>query len=200
MSTITSRALPRSSSVLVLAGLLLGCAQTPTEKPAPRQDPPPSTLGALPATYIDEAGCPGCLAATVTLRADGSFLLREQLGATEFYDFGKWRYADGQLELAGDRDTRNYPVTALRRAAQVETLRGPFRMVGLYDGARFKECLTGIAWSFAPTRAAETLQQEFRKQPGAPVLVSLDAQLEGSPEALRVFRTPTVLNSRTCPS
>ena len=200
MSTITSRALPRFKEVLVLGSALLGCAQAPTEKPQVKPEPAPADLGALPATYVDDPGCPGCLAATVTLRADGSFLLREQLGAAEFYDFGKWRYADGKLELAGDRDTRSYPVTALRRAAQVETLRGPFRMVGLYDGARFKECLTGIAWSFAPTRAAETLQQEFRKQPGAPVLVALDAQLEGAPEALRVFRTPTVLNSRTCPS
>jgi len=193
--------LPRSRSVLVLAGLLLGCAQPPTEKPAaPRQDPSPATLGALPATYVDDAGCPGCLAATVTLRPDNSFLLREQLGSSEFYDFGKWRYADGKLELAGDRDTRTYPVTALRRAEKVEALRGPFRMVGLYDGTCFKECRTGLAWSFAETRAAEALQQEFRKQPGGPVLVSLDAQFEGSPEALRVFRTPTVLNSRTCPS
>jgi len=135
----------------------------------------------------------------MTLRADGSFLLREQLGAAEFYDFGKWRYADGKLELAGDRDTRTYPVTALRRAAQVEALRGPFRMVGLYDGARFKECRTGVSWTFAETRAAQTLQQEYRKQPGAPVLVSLDAQLEGSPETLRMFRTAMLHNSHACP-
>jgi len=184
----------------VLGSVLLGCAQAPTEKPQVKPEPAPATLGALPATYVDDPGCPGCLAATMTLRADGSFLLREQLGKTEFYDFGKWRYAGGKLELAGDRDTRTYPVTALRRAAQVEPLRGPFRMVGLYDGTRFKECRTGASWTFAETRAAETLKEEFRKQPGAPVLVSLDAQFEGSPEALRVFRPPTVLNSRTCPS
>ena len=178
----------------------MGCAQAPTEKREPAREPPPATLGALPATFISQAGCPGCQQATITVRADGSFLLRDQLGASEFYDFGRWRYADGSLELAGDRDTRRYTLASLRRAAQVETLRGPFRMVGLYDGARFKECRTGVSWGFAETRAAETLQQEFRKQPGGPVLVSLDAQLEGSPEALRMFRTPTVLNSRTCPS
>jgi len=183
----------------VLAGVLLGCAQAPTEKPPVKPEPAPATLGALPATYVDEAGCPGCLAATMTLRTDGSFLLREQLGATEFYDFGKWRYADGKLELAGDRDTRTYPVTALRRAGKVETLRGPFRMVGLYDGARFKECRTGISWGFAATRAAETLQSEFRKRPGGPALVSLDAQFEGSPEALRMFRPATLHNARACP-
>jgi hypothetical protein len=158
----------------------------------------PVTLGALPATYVSQSGCPGCLAATITLRPDSSFLLRDQLGASEFYDFGRWRFADGTLELAGDRDKRTYALNSLRRAAQVETLRGPFRMVGLYDGARFKECLTGISWGFAETRAAETLRQEFQKQKGL-ALVSLDAQIEGSPEALRVLRPATLHNTRACP-
>jgi len=157
-----------------------------------------ATLGALPATYVSQAGCPGCLAATITLRPDGSFLLRDQLGASEFYDFGRWRFTDGTLELAGDRDKRTYSLTNLRRAAQVETLRGPFRMVGMYDGARFRECLTGISWGFAETRAADTLRQEFRKQSG-PALVSLDAQIEGAPEALRILRPATLHNARACP-
>ena len=152
----------------------------------------------MPATFISPAGCPGCQLATVTLRPDGSFLLRDQLGAAEFYDFGRWRFADGRLELVGDRDTRNYRLDSLRRAPKVEALRGPFRMVGLYDGARFKECRTGVAWSLAETRAAERLQQEFRKQPG-PALVSIDAQLEGSPEVLRMFRPATLHNARACP-
>ena len=159
----------------------------------------PATLGALPATYVSQSGCPGCLAATITLRPDSSFLLRDQLGASEFYDFGRWRFADGTLELAGDRDKRTYPLASLRRAAQVETLRGPFRMVGLYDGARFKECLTGISWGFAETRAAETLKAGVSESSRAPALVSLDAQLEGSPEALRVLRPATLHNARACP-
>lgn len=133
------------------------------------------------------------------LRPDGSFLLREQLGSSEFYDFGKWRYNDGKLELAGDRDTRTYPIGALRRADTVEVPRGPFRMVGVYDGTRFKECRTGATWGFSATRAADTLHAEFQKQPGRPVLVSLDAQFEGSPETLRMFRAPMLHNARTCP-
>ena len=152
----------------------------------------------MPATLVSPAGCPGCLVATMTLRPDNSFLLRDQLGAAEFYDFGRWRFVDGRLELAGDRDTRSYPLNSLRRAPTVETLRGPFRMVGLYDGAQFRECRTGVAWKFAETRAAETLQQEYRKQPG-PTLVSIDAQLEGSPEMLRMFRPATLHNAHACP-
>jgi hypothetical protein len=181
--------------------LVAACAQAPEPVKRTAEEPKtPATVGALPATYVSQSGCPGCLAATITLRPDNSFLLRDQLGASEFYDFGRWRLVDGTLELAGDRDKRTYPLASLRRAARVEALRGPFRMVGLYDGARFKECLTGLSWSFAETRAAETLKEQFQeKQPGAPALVSLDALLEGSPELLRIFRPATLHNARACP-
>jgi hypothetical protein len=154
----------------------------------------------LPATYVNDADCPGCLEVTLTLRPDGAYLLRDQLGASEFYDFGRWRYAEGVLELAGDRDTRRYPLRNFRQRAQVEPLRGPFRMVGRYDGSTFRECRTGIAWPLAPTRAAETLKEEFVKGQGATVLVALDAQLEGKPEVLRVFRPASLLDARSCPS
>ena len=190
--------MPRFSGLLLL--LLLGCAEPPT-KPAPRPVPEKiAELPPLPATLVAESGCPGCLAATLTLRPDGSFLLRDQLGASEFYDFGRWRYAQGTLELAGDRDTRRYPLASLRRAPRVETLRGPFRMVGLYDGRRFQECRSGVAWSFADTRAAENLRRDFEKQRVRQALVSLDAQLEGSPETLRIFRPATLHNSGSCPT
>ena len=179
---------------------LAACAQAPEKSPPPAQEPKaPPTLGTLPATYVSQPGCPGCLAATITLRPNGSFLLRDQLGASEFYDFGRWRYADGMLELVGDRDKRAFSLATLRRAARVETLRGPFRMVGLYDGARFKECLTGVTWSFAQTRAADTLKREFDNQRRSPALVSLDAQFEGSPEILRVLRPATLHNAQACP-
>jgi hypothetical protein len=183
--------------------LLAGCAQQEAgrqdgEKTASEALPPaPATA---PATYIREAGCPGCLEVTLTLRADGSYLLRDQLGASEFYDFGRWRYTDGVLELAGDRDTRSYQLRQFRKSAAVEPLRGPFRMVGLYDGKMFKECRTGVAWPLASTQAAERLKGELLKAQGRPVLVALDAQLEGKPEVLRVFRPASVLDARNCPS
>ena len=82
----------------------------------------------------------------------------------------------------------------------MELLRGPFRMLGLYDGATFKECRTGLAWTLAQTRAAETLKGELRKGQGSAVLVSLDAQFEGTPEVLRVFRPAAVLDALKCPS
>jgi hypothetical protein len=197
MPTITWRALPRSRVWLLLL-LVVGCAQQPAveHKPVP---PPPPELPALPATLINDPDCPGCLAVTVTLRPDGSYLVREQLGASEFYDFGRWRYAQGTLELAGDRGTRKHRLASFRKSGEVERLRGPFRMVGLYDGATFKECRTGAAWKFSDTNAAKTLSSEFAKTGEKAVLVAIDAQLEGSPETLRVFRSPALLDKKACP-
>ena len=179
--------------------LAAGCAQPPPKAPPTPEKPPVEALPPLPATFVNEPDCPGCLAVTVTLRADGSYLVRDELGTSEFYDFGRWRYVDGVLELAGGRDVRRYPLHSFRRAAQVESLRGPFRMVGLYDGATFKECRTGLAWKLDDTRAAQTLEQEYLKRLEQPALVSLDALFEGSPEMLRVLRPATLLNARTCP-
>jgi hypothetical protein len=190
--------LPRSSRWIAATLFVAACAQQPAPKEAP-EPPPPAALPPLPATFVDEADCPGCLAVTLTLRPDGAYLLRDQLGASEFYDFGRWRYAAGTLELAGDRDTRRYQLKELRKASQVEQLRGPFRMVGVYDGASFRECRTGVAWKLADTRAAQALKDEIVKAQGNPVLVALDAQLEGVPEVLRVFRPPSVLDARGCP-
>lgn len=189
----------RFSRFLAVALLAAGCAQPPPAKQGEKKSSP-EALPPLPATYVSDAGCPGCLKMTLTLRADGSYLVRDQLGASEFYDFGRWRYVDGVLELAGERDARRYKLKDLRKAPQVELLRGPFRMLGLYDGATFKECRTGLAWTLAQTRAAETLKGELRKGQGSAVLVSLDAQFEGTPEVLRVFRPAAVLDALKCPS
>jgi hypothetical protein len=177
--------------------LLAGCAEPPAKQEAPPL--PPLPLAPLPATYINDADCPGCLEVTLTLRPDGAFLLRDQLGASEFYDFGRWRYVEGALQLEGDRDTRRYSLRSLRLAPRVEQLRGPFRLVGIYDGATFKECRTGLAWALAQTRAAENLKGELQKSQGHPVLTALDAQFEGTPEMLRVLRPAAVLDARSCP-
>ena len=171
-------------------------------------------LPPLPATYVNTPGCPGCLGVTLTLRPDGSYLVRERVGTSEFYDFGRWRRADSTLELVGGRDfPRRYALRGedldsqggtqggdLKRAPQLEMLRGPFRLVGLYDGDTFKECRTGIAWGFADTRAASVLKEQFASQKSKLVLVALDAQFEGAPEMLRVLRPATILSERSCPS
>jgi len=196
-----------------LVALLAGCAQPappPQEPAAPEQ---PGELPALPATFVNSPDCRGCLGVTVTLRPDGGYLVRERVGASEFYDFGRWRRVDGMLELEGGRDApRRYALRGqalvsqpgthggdLARAPKVETLRGPFRMTGLYDGSLFKECRTGSAWGFAPTRAAETLKEEFGRRQQPQALVALDAQFEGAPEMLRVVRPVTLLKGSACP-
>ena len=193
--------------------LLAGCAQAPVEREPEPVPQAPAELPALPATYVNTPGCPGCLAVTLTLRPDGSYLVRERLGESEFYDFGRWSRADAALELVGGRDgPRRYALRGqeldsqpgtqggdLKPAPRPEALRGPFRLVGLYDGRTFRECRTGIAWGFSDTRAAETLRHEFEKRKAGAALVSLDAQFEGMPESLRVLRPATLLNARVCP-
>jgi len=184
--------------LVAVALLAAACAQQAPvgEKPVEEN---PGVLPPLPATFVDGPECPGCLAVTLTLRPDGSYLVRDQLGASEFYDFGRWRFSGGILELAGERDARRYALHTLTRAPQLEALRGPFRMVGLYDGASFRECRTGIAWRLSETRAAQTLKDAFLETGAGSTLVALDAQFEGSPEALRVLRPATLLKDRACP-
>jgi hypothetical protein len=205
----TSRVLPRFDVWVVV--LLVGCAQ-PSPTSEPKQESTAAPL-ALPATYAGTPGCAGCLAVTLTLRPDGGYLVRERIGESEFYDFGRWQRSGDSLELVGGRDApRHYVVRGedldsqpgttggdLKRASQVEALRGPFRMTGLYDGTTFRECRTGLAWRLSETRAAETLHEEFRKMGGGRMLAALDAQFEGSPERLRVLRPAALLFARACP-
>lgn len=176
-----------------------------------------AALASLPATYRNTPSCPACLALTLTLRADGAYVARERLGSSEFYDFGRWRESreDAVLHLAGGRDApRRYAIRPgdlleaqagtqggdLKRAPEVETLRGPFRMVGLFDGKVFKECQTGLAWPLDDSRAAQALKEQYSNR-RLPVLVSLDGRFEaqGRREALRVVRIAAIHNERGCP-
>lgn len=205
-----------------LALALAGCAQPPPEVPqGPASRPAPAALPALPATYGGASGCAGCAAVTLVLRPDGAFLLRERLGPSEFSDFGRWtRRPDGTLELHGSRDAkRRYapradgslevlegPGERLTRQDGAPPIRGPFRMVGLYDGRSFRDCTTGLAWPLDESRAGAELMQAYRESPagvaGRPALVSIDARLENegtAQEELRVQRIPAVLSGGACP-
>lgn len=193
--------MPRFRALVLAAALAAGCAGAPQveeESAAPGAPVPLPSLEALPATFVMSASCPGCRSVTLTVRPDASFLSRERLGSSEFYDFGRWRREGDELRLAGGRDQRRYPLARLRRAPRVEPLRGPFRMIGVYDGATFRECLTGLAWSLADTRAASVLKQNLLKSNNTRTLVALDALLEGSPEVLRVFRPASILKGASC--
>ena len=181
------------------AALAAGCASGPASEQDPARASAPVAL-ALPATYVNTPGCPGCLAVTITLRPDGSFLAREQLGSAEFYDFGRWRLAGETLELAGGRDLRRFTLATLTRAPSVEPLRGPYRLIGHYDGVGFKECRTGVRWEFSDNKLGALLRRQLEDRDANPAMVALDAQIEGAPEKLRLIRPGTFLTTRTCPS
>jgi NlpE C-terminal OB domain len=209
----------RYKALLLL--MAAACAsQPPQEEEEKKVQQQGSPLAALPATFANTPSCDGCLGLTLTLRPDGSYLVRERLGGSEFYDFGRWRRAADGLLLEGGRDApRRYALLPpdtldslegtqggnLRRQPRMENLRGPFRLTGLYDGSRFTECRTGLAWPVDESRAASDLKQDYLKsalgRAGRPALVVVDARLEqaGGSEEVRIQRSPAVLTAATCP-
>ena len=180
----------------------------------------PVALEGLPATFTSIQDC--CVGVTLTLRADQTFAMRQRVGASEFYDFGRWQLspADGLLFLEGGRfGSPRYLLRApdtlaaqegvqggdLQRQSQVEKLRGPFRLTGLYDGASFRECRTGLAWPVDDSRAGGSLRQDYLKSApglaGKPALVAIDARfdLEGGREEVHIQRLPAILSASACP-
>jgi hypothetical protein len=173
MPTITWSALPRFSALLLV--LAVGCASSGSREEIKQERSP---LAGLPATFVNTPGCDDCLGLTLTLRPDGAYLVRERLRGSEFYDFGSWRETPDGLLLEGGRDApRRYALQPpdmldslpgtqggnLKRQAQVETLRGPFRVTGTYDGAAFRECRTGLAWPLGDSRLGERLREQFEE-------------------------------------
>jgi hypothetical protein len=214
--------LRRFSSSLLLA-LLVGCAPQPPQAPVAGSAGGPDPLERLPATFENVPSCPACLKVTLTLRPDGGYAVRERLASSEFYDFGRWQAsrAEGLLFLEGGRfDSLRYLLQRpdklsaqegvqggdLKRLAQVERLRGPFRLTGLYDGASFKHCLTGLAWPVDDSQAGGGLKREYLKteagMAGRPALVAIDARFyeQGAArEEVHIQRLPAILAGSACP-
>jgi len=203
--------LPRFS--LFLLALAVGCASSGSPQETKEEASP---LADLPASFANTPSCDGCLAVTLTLRPDGAYLVRERLGASEFYDFGRWRQGADGLLLEGGRDLpRRYVVQPpdtldslegtqggnLKRLPQVEALRGPFRVVGRYDGAAFHECRTGLAWTLGESRPGERLKEDFSEKRLPESLVAIDGRLEAQDgrEVLVVSRPATLLTGERCP-
>jgi hypothetical protein len=206
--------LPRSSALLFV--LLAACASQSGREVPQEASPQRSPIAALPATFANTPGCDGCLGLTLTLRSDGAYLVRERLGGSEFYDFGRWREDAGGLLLEGGRDApRRYALLPpdtldslagtqggnLRRQPQVEALRGPFRVLGRYDGAAFRECRTGLAWPLGESRSGERLKEELAERKLAASLVAIDGRFEAQAgrEVLVVQRPATLLTGQRCP-
>jgi hypothetical protein len=215
MPTTIWSGLLRSRALLLL--LAAGCAsQPPPEEKAPPPQQQVSPLAGLPATFVNTPSCDGCLGLTLTLRPDGAYVVRERLGGSEFYDFGRWRQQPDGLLLEGGRDApRRYALLPpdtldsldgtqggnLRRQAKLEALRGPFRVIGHYDGAMFRECRTGLAWPVAGSRLGERLKEELAEKKLSAALVAIDGRFEpqAGREMLVVQRPATLLSGATCP-
>jgi hypothetical protein len=204
--------------VALAVALAAACAQAPNAPPG-RSPHAPIALDGLPASFETVQDC--CVKITVNLRPDGAYAMRQVLGPSEFYDFGRWQLSstDGLLFLEGGRDAPRYLVSTpdtlqpqdgtqggeLKRKPQLEDLRGPFRLNGLYDGATFKECRTGIAWPLDDSRAGGSLKEDYQRsvpgRAGKPALVSVDARFvqDGGREEVRIQRLPAILGATACP-
>jgi len=216
MRTTIWSGLLRSRFLLLL--LAAACAAQPPSEAERQQQRSP--LADLPATYANTPGCDDCLGLTLTLRPDGAYFVRERLRGSEFYDFGRWRETPDGLLLEGGRDApRRYtplPPDALdslagtqggnlKRQAQVEPLRGPFRVLGTYDGELFRECRTGLAWPLGDSRPGERLKEDFaemragKRLPAS--LVAIDGRFEARDgrEVLVVQRPASLLTGERCP-
>jgi hypothetical protein len=182
---------------------------------------PVAALPPLPASFESLPACPTCGSVALVLRKDGGFLLRERVGRAEFSDFGRWTLlADGTIRLQGEREKRRYAPRpdgsldaleggdgTLMPKGTIEPIRGPFRMIGLYDGRSFKDCRTGIAWPIDDSRAGGSLLEDYRKSApglaGRPALVAIDARFdEEDParEEVRIQRIPAILSATACPA
>lgn len=145
-------------------------------------------------TYTGVLACPGCeeQRITLTIFADGTFRMR-QLGAAAVYDIGRWSRspeAADMLILQGDtegarmlrrvapdalvivdnegRALRGAAEASLSRAAQVDPLGGPLRLVGHYHREGhdpvFVECLTGQRMPVVTGVAASATRQPTAAQ------------------------------------
>jgi hypothetical protein len=202
--------------VLLLLMAAACASQPPQEEKEKTVQQQASPLAGLPATFANTPSCDGCLGLTLTLRPDGAYLVREVLGGSEFYDFGRWTQKAEGLLLEGGRDApRRYALLPpdtldslagtqggnLRRQPQVEALRGPFRVLGRYDGAAFRECRTGLAWPLGESRSGERLKEELAERKLAASLVAIDGRFEAQAgrEVLVVQRPATLLTGQRCP-
>jgi len=210
----------RPFRAFLLAVLLSACAQ-PERAPDAPAPLPVAALPPLPASFESIPACPTCGSVALILRKDGGFLLRERVGRSDFSDFGRWSLlADGTISLQGEREKRRYAPRAdgsldaleggggdLMPKGAIEPIRGPFRLTGLYDGATFKDCRTGLAWPVDDSQAGGGLKREYLKteagMEGKPALVAIDARFdeEGTArEEVHIQRIPTILAGTACPA
>lgn len=194
----------RRIAALAASCLLLGCGSGGGE--AARQ-PTPMPAG-LPGVYAGEFPCSNCaaIAATLWLRADGRFFLRQayvDAHATEpdsAYSLGRWIWDEqaAELVLRGPGPerrlvTKDDGALQLRTASPVEhllardasspdftdrlALQGESSIVE--RSARFTECLTGLELPIAETNGFKELRRQHRvlNSRGKAALTTVEAHL-----------------------
>jgi len=169
-------------------------------QPAPAAAPGAAVGFALPATFAGVMPCADCagIAQTLTLRADGLYLLRRTyLGkpAGPFNELGRWSAdaSGARLALRSGSETLLFEVKDaatlrlldrlgqpiksaanldLRRTPQVdpvsESLRWRGEFVYLADAATFTDCASGVHWQVAMTADYLAMERNYLQSRSAP--------------------------------
>jgi hypothetical protein len=178
-------------SIALVAALCGGCGRDSGEAEEQRT-PQPATL---PGVYAGEWPCSNCpaIAATLWLRPDGAFFLRQQFGersavgerpADATYGLGRWHWdeveAQAVLRSAGperrftmpdDRRLELQAATptayALTRSDVAPSFADRITLDGesavTERGATFRECLTGLTFPVADAGAYRELRRQHRR-------------------------------------
>jgi hypothetical protein len=172
---------------------------------APTSTPQPS---GLPGVYTGAFPCSNCdsIAATLWLRPDGTFFLRqtyvggEPSSTPSSYALGRWRWEEqaAALVLAGagperrlvPHGERTLRLLTASPAAHILTLDAAAPAFGdrlRIDGdsviaehaVAFTECLTGLRFDVAETKGYKELRRQHRllNSRGAPALTAVEAHL-----------------------
>jgi copper homeostasis protein (lipoprotein) len=182
-----------SISLAFLAAALAGCGMgnASSDGAAPTTPEPPALVG----VYAGRFPCSNCTAieATLWLRADGSFVLRQKLidesaakpaNDPPTYGLGRWHWDEHTAEavLAGPGPPRRVTVLdtdrlkllvaspvehVLERDATAPPFADRIALEGesaVSDkGAVFRECRTGIEWPVADAGAYRELRRQHRR-------------------------------------
>jgi copper homeostasis protein (lipoprotein) len=171
-----------------------------------------------PATFQGVIPCADCEGIQVTLTLFPGILYLERLvyqgrSAVPVFDYGRWsseqngamlalynseaapaRYAVKDADTIRQLDSDNKEIASnlsfdLKRMSQVEDLKGPFSLTGLFtyvaDGGTFHDCRTHLTFPVAREKdnaALEVAYSGARSRPGAPAAVELQGHFEQRPK------------------
>jgi len=192
-----------NAAALLVASSIMSCGGSRDAVESSTPQPPD-----LPGVYAGSFPCGNCdsIAASLWLRADGRFVLRQEYVGGEpaadgkSYALGRWHWDehDAAIVLAGagperrlvpdgDRRLRLQTASPIPHTLTLDASAPAFADRVRIDGdsvivehaAAFTECLTGLRFDVAETKGYKELRRQHRllNSRGAPALTTVEAHL-----------------------